>query len=215
MPATIEACKLDLFSDKADLEKRYPPVLVSRIIRIRDMYSYFMANPDSADRDLIRELMNRYDIQKSAAYSDLAIIKQLLPMLSQESRDFHRVRANEMLLETYKRAKKRNNIKGMVDAAVAYAKFNRVDLEDEKKLPFDLIVPQPYVATTDPSVLGINTNFSQDEIDALIAKYDKEDKDIQDIEYEELDGEEEELFGIDDDDDEENDDEEVKFARLL
>lgn len=48
-------------------------------------------------------------MHKSQAYTDLAIIKALVPMLSSAARDFHRWRYNEMILETYQMAKKRKN----------------------------------------------------------------------------------------------------------
>ena len=113
MPSTIEACKLDLFAKKEELAKKYPPVLVEKIIRIRDIYTYFLNNPDAKDRELVSELMNRYAIEKTAAYSDLAVVKQLLPMVGQASREFHRWRFNEMILETYQRAMKRGDQKTM------------------------------------------------------------------------------------------------------
>lgn len=79
----------------------------------------------------------------------------------------------------------------MERAAASYAKFNRVDLEDEQALPYDMIVVQPFTATSDPSVLGMKAipNLQQ-KIDALLAKYRAETIDIEDIEYEEADLEE-------------------------
>lgn len=195
MPSTIEACKLDLFVKKEELVKKYPPVLVEKIIRIRDIYTYFLNNPDAKDRELVSELMNRYAIEKTAAYSDLAVVKQLLPMVGQASREFHRWRFNEMILETYQRAKKRGDQKTMEKAASSYAKFNRVDLDDERKLPYEEIVIQPFVATDDPSVLGIKPlpNLQQ-RIDDMLKKYTAETADIEDVECEEVDLEEEELW---------------------
>ena len=195
MPSTIEACKLDLFAKKEELAKKYPPVLVEKIIRIRDIYTYFLNNPDAKDRELVSELMNRYAIEKTAAYSDLAVVKQLLPMVGQASREFHRWRFNEMILETYQRAMKRGDQKTMEKAASSYAKFNRVDLDDERKLPYEEIVIQPFVATDDPSVLGIKPlpNLQQ-KIDDMLKKYTAETADIEDVECEEVDLEENELW---------------------
>lgn len=47
----------------------------------------------------------------TTAYSDLAVVKSLLPMLGSASRDFHRWRTNEMLIATYKMAEKRKDSK--------------------------------------------------------------------------------------------------------
>ena len=83
----------------------------------------------------------------------------------------------------------------MERAAASYAKYNRVDLEDEQTLPYELIVVQPFTATDDPTVLGIKPipNIQQ-KISDMIAKYRAETLDIEDVEYEDADLEEDELF---------------------
>ena len=132
---------------------------------------------------------------ESAIYSDLAVIKQLLPALTSSSRDWHRWKANQMLLETYRMAKKRKDTKTMERAASSYAKYNRVDVEDEQVMPYDQIVVQPFTATDDPSVLGIKPIPNIEErIKELIAKYRRESMDIEDVNYEEADLEEDELW---------------------
>ena len=143
------------------------------------------------------------DLSDGAIYADLGIIKQLLPALSSSSRDFHRWKANQMLLETYAMAKKRKDTKTMERAASSYAKYNRVDLEDEQVMPYDQIVIQPFTATNDPSVLGIKPIPDIDKrIKEMTEKYRRESIDIDDVEYEEADLEENELFGPADETDE-------------
>ena len=83
----------------------------------------------------------------------------------------------------------------MEKAASSYAKFNRVDLEDEQAVPYDRIVVQPFTATDDPSVLGIKPMPNlQERIQELLHKYQAENIDIEDIECEEADLEEKSLF---------------------
>ena len=133
--------------------------------------------------------------RKQLLMSDLSVIKAMLPHLAQASRDFHRWRYNEMILETYQMAKKRKDTKTMEKAASSYAKYNRIDLEDEQAVPYDLIVVQPFTATADPSVLGIKPIPNvQEKIQKMIAKYRAETIDIEDVEYEEADLEEDVLF---------------------
>ena len=92
-------------------------------------------------------------------------------------------------------AKKRKDTKTMEKAASSYAKFNRINLEDEQAVPYDLIVVQPFTATDDPSVLGIKPIPNiQEKIQKMIAKYRAETIDIEDVEYEEADLEEDVLF---------------------
>ena len=173
-PNTLEICRTDLFTKEDELRKRYGETTITRILRIRDAYSWFISNPDAKDRQFVEMMVSRYGIGKTAAYSDLAIVKALLPHLSQASRDFHRYRYNEMILETYQMARKRKDTKTMEKAASSYAKFNRVD---------------------DPSVLGIKPMPRlQERIQELLQKYQAENIDIEDIEFEEADLEEKSLF---------------------
>lgn len=194
-PSAIEVCRADLFTRESELLERYPQVLVDKVLRVREMYNWFISNPDGSDREFVAEVMQRHDISKVTAYSDLAIVKALLPMMSTASRDFHRWRTNEMLIATYKMAEKRKDSKTMERAATAYGKLNRVDLEDEQAMPYDKIVPQPFTATDDPRVLGIEPipNINE-KISQMIEKYRRETIDIEDVEFEEYDLELDTLF---------------------
>ncbi len=83
----------------------------------------------------------------------------------------------------------------MEKAASSYAKYNRVDIEDEQAVPYEDIVIQPFRATMDPTVLNLKPIPNIDEkIAAMIARYTKESMDIEDVEYEEADLDEQELF---------------------
>lgn len=191
----LEICSKDLFTAEDELLEKYNAEQAQRVLRLRDMYNYYISNPDTKDRQFVDTAMSRHGIMKSQAYADLSVIKSLLPLLSSASRDFHRFRFNEMILETYQMAKARKDTKTMEKAASSYAKFNRVDLEDEQALPYDLIVVQPFTATSDPRVLGIKPIPNVEEkIAAMLKKYRQESMDIDDVDYEEVDLEEEELF---------------------
>lgn len=194
-PNAIEVCRAELFTKEVELRERYPQAIVDKLLRVREMYNWFIANPDGTDREFVAEVCQRHGIHRTTAYSDLSVVKSLLPMLGSASRDFHRWRTNEMLIATYKMAEKRKDSKTMERAATAYGKLNRVDLEDEQAMPYDLIVPQPFTATDDPRVLGIEPipNIN-DKIAAMIEKYRKETIDIEDVEFEEYDLEFDKLF---------------------
>lgn len=194
-PNAMEVCRADLFTKEAELAERYPQPIVDKVLRVREMYNWFIANPDGTDREFVAELMQRHSVAKCTAYSDLAVVKALLPMLATANRDFHRWRTNEMLINTYRMAEKRKDTKTMERAATAYGKLNRVDIEDEQAMPYEMIVPQPFTATDDPRVLGIEPIPNiQAKIDAMIAKYRAETIDIEDVTFEEVDLELSALF---------------------
>lgn len=192
---TLEVCRVDLFTAKEELEERYPLVIVAAVLRIREEYNWFLSNPDAKDRQFVEATVSRHGISRMQAYNDLAVVKALLPHLAEASRDFHRYRFNEMILETYQMAKKRKDTKTMEKAASSYAKHNRVDLEDEQTIPYDLIIVQPFTATGDPTVLGITPiPHIRRKIDAMTKRYSEDNLDMEDIKYEEADLEEATLF---------------------
>lgn len=194
-PNSFEICRAELFTPRDELATRLSPVVVEKIMRVREMYNWLLSNPDSSDRDFVAEECSRHNIHRTTAYADLAVVKSLLPALGSASRDFHRWRANEMLLATYRMAEKRKDTKTMERAASSYAKMNRVELEDEKSIPIDEILVQPFTATGDPRVLGIEPIPDIDrKISDMIAKYRKETLDIEDVEFEEVDLELNNLF---------------------
>lgn len=191
----VDIVKRDLFTKEEELQKRYNERQVQHVIRVRDMYQYMVANPATSDKEFVTRIMAAYGIEKSQAYRDLTVVKALLPLIGQCSREFHRWRFNEMIMQTFRMAEKRKDVKTMEKALSSYAKYNRIELEEEVDLPFELIVVQPFVATSDPTVLGIKPIPNlRDKISGLIKKYSSEIADIEDIDYEDADTEEARLF---------------------
>ena len=187
-PSIHEIVQSDFFAPEDVLRDKFPATSVERVLRLRALYNWVISNPDCKDKEFVDEAISRYAISKTLAYDDLKIIKSVLPHITEASRDYHRWKYNEMILETYQMAKKRKDTKTMERAATSYAKFNNVNVEDEQSVPYDMIVVQPFTATQDPSVLGIKPipNIEK-KIAALIEKYRAESMDIDDIEFEDAD----------------------------
>lgn len=195
LPNIIDIARTDLYTNREELEQKYAITQVEHIIRLRDMVTWSIANPDMKDRQFVDEIRQRYGISMVTAYADLKIIKALLPNLAEATRDYHRWRYNEMILETYQMAKKRKDTKTMEKAASSYAKYNRIDVEDETAVPYHMIVVQPFFPTTDPRVVGINPVPNIDErIRRLTKELADSHPDTLNIEYEEADMPIEEIF---------------------
>ena len=187
-PAVQDVVTTDFFTAEDELRKELPAASVERVLRLRELYNWVISNPDCKDKEFVDVAIGRFGICKTLAYDDLKIIKSVLPNITQASRDYHRWKYNEMILETYQMAKKRKDTKTMERAATSYAKFNNVNVEDEQSVPYDMIVVQPFTATDDPTVLGIKPIPNIEKvISDMIEKYRAESLDIDDIEYEDAD----------------------------
>ena len=195
LPNILDIARSDLYTNRDELEQKYAITQVEHLIRLRDMVTWCIANPDMKDRQFVEEIKQRYGISMVTAYADLKIIKAILPNLAEATRDYHRWRYNEMILETYQMAKKRKDTKTMEKAATSYAKYNRIDVEDEQSVPYHLIVVQPFFPTTDPRVVGINPVPNIDErIRRLTKELADSHPDTLNIEYEVADLQFEQIF---------------------
>lgn len=189
----IELAKKEMFTPEEELLQRYAPERVEHLKRLRAMYDYVLGNPSMRDRAFVDHFKAQYGMSQSRLYADLALIKELIPALLPAGRDYYRKQVSEMLLETYNMAKARKDTKTMERAATSLGKINRVDLEDEKELPFDLIVLQPFSPSFDPTLVGCHA--VSDEVRARLRKQvGLDNPDIEDVDYELADLEEERLF---------------------
>lgn len=191
----LEACRKDLYTPEDELRAKYPAQTADKVMRIREMHQWILANPAAKDALFISEVTTRFGVTRPTAYSDLAVIKALLPLLDKSTKEFHRWRFVEMILRTFEVAEKRKDARTMERAAATYAKFTKVDAEESIDIPIDQILVQPFIATDDPSVLGIKKipNIRERQR-KLLEKYMQEVPDIQDIEFEEADINERDLF---------------------
>ena len=61
-PNAIEVCRAELFTKEVELREHYPQALVDKVLRVREMYNWFIANPDGTDREFVAELCQRHGI---------------------------------------------------------------------------------------------------------------------------------------------------------
>lgn len=94
----VEIAKADLYTSKEELAEKYAQSQVEHLLRLRDMVTWSIANPDTKDRQFVGEERTRYGLSLVTAYADLKIVKANLPNMGEASRDFHRWRYDEMIL---------------------------------------------------------------------------------------------------------------------
>lgn len=187
-PSALEACHKDLFTDAEELGRIYPKDTVAKILRVRDMYLHMLRTPSLTDSEIIRTFTARYKVTRPTAYSDLAVVKGLLPMLNKEAREFHRWRTLEMLLETYRIAKAKMDVRTMERVSSTYGRVTNADRPEEQTIDISKIVPVQWVPTDDPTVLGLpRLENREQKIKELLKEFSSSTPEILDIQYEEPD----------------------------
>lgn len=194
VPATIDVCQKYLFADLDEMSADgLPEVIQQRLLRLRDMYNFWLQFPRKKDLEIVAELEQRYKVSKSTAYEDIRIIKRLLGDLAKTTKDYHRYKFCQMIDETYEMAKRIKDARAMGAAANYYGKYTQLDKEDILDKGYDKIVVQPFEPTDDPSVLGIKAIPNiREKIKSKIQQYWSED--IEDVEFEEIEFNEDEIF---------------------
>jgi len=132
-----------------------------------------------------QHIQNISGVERSAAYEDLRIIKDLLGSINRQSKDWHRFKFNNQIQKAYDRADLKNDPDSMVKAMNVYAKYNQLDKEDAERIPWEDLIPQNFEPTEDPTILGIKPIANiREKIAAMKKKYMNE---IEDVTYDEID----------------------------
>lgn len=186
--SALEACHKDLFTDIDTLNSRYSPDTVAKIIRVRDIYLHMLKHPSAADSEIIRTFTARYKVSRPTTYSDLSVAKALLPMLAHIDQKFNTWRSVEMILETYRIAKAKGDVRTMERAAASYARVTNAGQPEEESIDISKIIPQPWVPTDDPSVLGLpRLEGREQKIKDLLKEFSSQSPEIMDVSFEEAD----------------------------
>ena len=62
LPNIVEAAKADLYTSRDELEQKYATSQVEHLLRLRDMVTWSIANPDAKDRQFVDEERTRYGL---------------------------------------------------------------------------------------------------------------------------------------------------------
>lgn len=194
VPATIEVCEKYLFADINEMiADGIPELIQQRLIRLRDMYNYWLQFPRKKDLEIVQELEYRYKISKSSAYEDVRIIKRLLGDLAKTTKDYHRYKFCQMIDETFEMARRIKDARAMGAAANYYGKYTQLDKEDILDKGYDKIIVQPFEPTDDPTSIGIKPIPNvRDRIKSKIQQYWSDD--IEDVDFEEVEFNEDDIF---------------------
>ncbi len=169
--------------DEEIAKKKLPARVTERIGRIRQTYNYWCRYPNKSEKDIQEYIRAHWDVGRSVAYQDYWLIKTLLGSFQQSSRDYHRWRFNTLIMEQYYKSVEQNDTKSAIAALNAYAKYNKLDAPDDAGHDYDLITPQTFEPSSDPTTIGIKPVKDLDnKVRRLIQKYNQEDLDKIEVE---------------------------------
>lgn len=156
--SVIELTKKHLFSTVDEMEQDHVPANVrERLIRLRDMYTYWLQYPRLADRDIVAELRRRYKLGVTRAYDDVRLIKICLGCLTEVTKNYHRYYFQQRCEEGFQLARDNKDANAYARVLTAYLKGTQLDKEDADRPDYSLIVPQKFTITIDPAAVGFKT----------------------------------------------------------
>ncbi|MBQ8097215.1 MAG: hypothetical protein IJ243_09070 [Prevotella sp.] len=121
-----------------------------RLQRLRAAYAYWLDNPRDSQSQMVYWLCHNHSVAKSQAYRDLALLRSMMGRLQQLSKDFARWRFDQMIDQAFDKAVELEDPKAMTAAASSFAKFHKLDQEDEKGLDLTAMMPQSMSLTENP-----------------------------------------------------------------
>ena len=202
---SIEIAKLHLFDSVEQMnEAKIPAPMQERLLRLRDIYTYWLQQPMTRDRDIAQRIIRLYGVQRTQAYQDIRIIKIILGEVHKATKEYHRYKFLQMIESSYEMARVNHDARSMVAAADKYAKYTQLDKEDLVDRGFDKIAIQPMKPTDDPSVAGFKPVPNiREKIQKKIASYWNDE--VEDVDFEPVDFNADELFHPQKPDDDEAD----------
>ena len=133
---------IDIYADNLMLTeeeqraKGVPAEVARRIVRLRDVYNYMLRNPLKKDREYVSYIQAGWQeggkpLSRRKAYEDIEILHAVVGTLQECSKEWHRWRFNNMIMEGYAVALRKEDATAIARLAGMYGKYNRLDREDD------------------------------------------------------------------------------------
>ncbi len=156
LPLDIDKYQKLLPLDSGDMRAaNVPEHTIRRVERIRGLYAYWMQFPSKTTQELAEHCRAFFDVQKSQAYDDVRLLQLLMGNLQSATREFWRWKINAEIELDLKKARMNGEWRAVASMQKNLILNNRTDKPDELELQYDKIVPQQFVPTDDPTVLGV------------------------------------------------------------
>lgn len=186
LPINIDLySKLIVLDENELIQKGVATAIRERLQRLRALYTYWLKFPGKTNNEVVEYNIKMFKIGRSQAYDDLRLTQVLLGSMQQASKEFMRWKINQDLEHDLSLARDKGDMRAVASIEKARIQNNRTDKDEEQELEFEKIVPQQFVPTDDPTVIGITKVAGlREKIRKLERKY-RQDL-MEDTQYEEV-----------------------------
>ncbi len=180
-PETIERTQRFLFASEEEMNEANLSVnQQTRLLRLRDMYLYWLRHPSYSDKAIVSQLVMQYQISLSMAYEDVRLLKICLGNLGQVTRQWCQYVFMQRCEEGFAMARASGDANAFAKVLSALGKFTRLDHDEDIGPDYSQIIPQQFELTSDPSVAGFERIPNVLERSRfLFARYKKQSEDAE------------------------------------
>lgn len=180
-PEQIERTQKFLFASEEEMnEANLTANQQSRLLRLRDMYLYWLRHPAYSDKAVVAQIVHQYKVCLSVAYEDVRLLKICLGNLGQVTRQWCQYVFMQRCEEGFAMARASGDANAFAKVLSALGKFTRLDHDEDIGPDYSQIVPQQFELTSDPSVAGFERIPNVLERSRfLFARYKKQSEDAE------------------------------------
>ena len=175
-PELIERTQRFLFASEEEMEEaKLQPLVRQRMLRLRDMYAYWLRHPVYPDKAIVAQLRAQYNVGFTQAHEDVRLLKICLGNLGQVTRQWCQYVFLQRCEEGFAMARSSNDASAFAKVLSALGKFTRLDHDESIGPDYSQIVPQQFELTSDPSVAGFERIPNvQERVRKLFDRFKKE-----------------------------------------
>lgn len=175
-PELIERTQRFLFASEEEMEEaKLQPLVRQRMLRLRDMYAYWLRHTAYPDKAIVAQLRTQYNVGFTQAHEDVRLLKICLGNLGQVTRQWCQYVFLQRCEEGFAMARSSNDASAFAKVLSALGKFTRLDHDESIGPDYSQIVPQQFELTSDPSVAGFERIPNvQERVRKLFDRFKKE-----------------------------------------
>lgn len=175
-PELIERTQRFLFASEEEMEEaKLQPLVRQRMLRLRDMYAYWLRHPAYPDKAIVAQLRAQYNVGFTQAHEDVRLLKICLGNIGQVTRQWCQYVFLQRCEEGFAMARSSNDAYAFAKVLSALGKFTRLDHDESIGPDYSQIVPQQFELTSDPAVAGFERIPNvQERVRKLFDRFKKE-----------------------------------------